>query len=74
MKIETLDNPGWEVEVELTETSLADISVDWELVERGEDDWLGVKVENSTFYAACGPMNLAEALNRFRVLVVANEA
>ena len=73
VKIYTLDNPGWAVRVVLTETSLADLSFDDVLVERSEDDWLDVRVRNSTFEAFCGPVNLAEVLARFRALVEAGE-
>jgi hypothetical protein len=64
--VETLDNPGWQVRVELHDTPLAQRA--FERVKRqqaDEDDWLTCWVANEKFHAACGPLNLAQALEVF---------
>ena len=65
VKIETLDNPGWQVQIELADTKLAGKSFDKLEIERSEDDWVVCWVEGSTFQTACGPENLEETLKVF---------
>lgn len=42
IKIESLDNPGWALTVDVGETGLDGLSLPYELVEHSEDDWYGV--------------------------------
>jgi len=67
VKIETLDNPGWLVHFDLTETELSERA--FEPVVRGgsenEDDWIHCKVESGKFIGAGGSGNLPELLNVF---------
>jgi hypothetical protein len=67
VRIETLDNPGWHVSVELSETSVEDRDLEVSETNRSEHDWLTVRREGTTFHAYCGPLNLGEALHAFRV-------
>ena len=73
IKIDTLDNPGWTVEVSLTGTPLESLQVERREVHRSEDDWCVSWVEDGTFNAACGPANLAEALHSLREWATATE-
>ncbi|MFI0740800.1 immunity 53 family protein [Streptomyces sp. NPDC021100] len=70
--IETLDNPGWAVKIDLEETDLADRTYPREEVIRGERDWVMAWTSEKTFHVACGPGNLAEALTRFRAWATAS--
>jgi hypothetical protein len=45
IKIETLDNPGWMLRVDLAETELAGRAFDRVEVERSEQDWIHAWVE-----------------------------
>ena len=63
--ISTLDNPGWSLRVDLTDTALAGLAADWSKVERSEHDWLHWRVHEAAFDAACGPTNLNEAILTF---------
>ena len=69
--ISTLDNPGWEVKIDLPDHNPAPASYQRRETHRSEDDWCitwtEVSGEEGTFHAACGPTNLAEALHSFRV-------
>ena len=61
--IDTLDNPGWFVTVDLDDSALADRAFD--LVEAQYDDatkWMRCWKEGTKFRAACGPTKLEEAL------------
>lgn len=66
VRIATLDNPGWTVEIDLEETDLAGREYPREDVTRGTHDWVWVWAAEDTFHAACGPGNLVEALALFR--------
>lgn len=65
--IETLDNPGWSVRIDLNDTPLADQAFLSERVDRGDHDWLFCEVREGQFRAACGPANLLEVLRRYRL-------
>ena len=65
IKIDTLDNPGWMVEIDLRGTQAEDRTLDWTKISRSEDDWIHYRVEKSQFMLACGPLNLSEAAGIF---------
>jgi hypothetical protein len=75
LKIDTLDNPGWTLKIDLRETNLQ--SRPFTRVEHGEpsDDleewrtlgsWWVADVRDQTFEAACGPLDLPSAIRVFR--------
>jgi hypothetical protein len=69
--VETLDNPGWHVKIDLRDTDMEDIS--FPVVEYGvgkdsqpdNNDWLTCKVENKTFHGYGGPEKLCEIFRYF---------
>ena len=70
--VETLDNPGWRVVVDLTGTELENVSFEEFVVERLEDDWVHARVVETSetavrrrFEVFCGPKSLTEALDIF---------
>ena len=65
VRIETLDNPGWKLDIALHETSLADCPFDPITTERSENDWIHCKVVDCVFQSRGGPKNLAEMLRAF---------
>lgn len=67
VKIDTLDNPGWAVQINLTGTRLQDSPYERFEVHRSEHDWFVAWIENGEWNLACGPLNLAEGLHQFRV-------
>ena len=69
VKITTLDNPGWRVQIGLAETELEGIQVPREEINRSDDDWFTFVVEADAFDGACGPRNLTEVLAAFRDIV-----
>ncbi|MFH8615786.1 immunity 53 family protein [Streptomyces sp. NPDC017979] len=66
VRIETLDNPGWIVKINLEETELADRKHPRQRVTRDEHDWVTAWTSEQTFHVVCGPGNLTEALSLFR--------
>ena len=65
ISIETLDNPGWRVKIDLRDTLKDTQTLEREQMERAENDWIHCWTEDRSFHIACGPMNLSEALERF---------
>lgn len=65
LKVDTLDNPGWTLKVDLTETALAGRASGWTKVERSGADWIFYRSTGAVFEAACGPSNLEEAIEAF---------
>lgn len=69
IQINTLDNPGWEVEVDISNTSIANIDIKWILNENGPQDWYGVKIENKKFSAAGDAGKLTFLLGLFKEMI-----
>jgi Immunity protein 53 len=64
--IETLDNPGWRIRIELGGTEQQAVPFDKVEVHRAEHDWCIAWVDGTGFEAACGPLNLGEVIHAFR--------
>lgn len=69
VSIETLDNPGWFLKVDLQETGMDGLTFPKYEVQRSWNDWLIAQVVDNRFEAACGPHNLGEAIHQFRLWV-----
>lgn len=67
IKIETLDNPGWSLRIDLKGTPLEQKVLDEVKIERSEHDWLVARRDASIFEAFGGPRNLDEMVRTFLV-------
>jgi hypothetical protein len=65
LSIETVDNPGWAVRIDLAETPDAERAFERQETLGDENDWLVCWVEREGFHARCGPENLSEAIRVF---------
>ena len=69
--LETLDNPGWHVKIDLCDTVLENI--DFSIVEYGvgensepeNNDWLHCEIQNNIFHGYGGPDKLEEIFEKF---------
>lgn len=68
VKIDTLDNPGWIVTIDLIGTELEGMSIQRKRVDRNEMDWVQHEVADNKFIACGGPFNLEELLEVFLAL------
>lgn len=66
IKIDTLDNPGWLLRINLRETYLEDREFAAVEIERTENDWIHCHIKDQSFVIACGPKNLTEGIEVFR--------
>jgi hypothetical protein len=67
VKIDTLDNPGWSLEIDLENTEFEDrpfARVEHNL--QSDRGWWVCWVENRQFHAACGPVDLAAVIEVFK--------
>lgn len=67
ISIDTLDNPGWSLSIDLSGSALAGRGiVDRVAVDRTPTDWYSWEVREDKFLAAGGPKNLSELVRLFR--------
>lgn len=52
VKIETVDNPGWSIQIYLNYTPLESLDIDCPLIENSEEDWYFYSVKKGVFSAA----------------------
>ena len=73
--IETMDNPGWHLKVQIEGTPLQGRRVDLPQVSGPNDrDWIKIRSDGETFEAMGGPSNLDEMLNAFRRFAESEES
>ena len=65
IRIETLDNPGWFIRIYLEGTDVASKPFTAVEIDRTDEDWLRLWIEDEVWTAATGPLNLSEALASF---------
>ena len=65
-KIETLDNPGWAIKIDLAETALENLEFQREFKNSNNDnDWFQMHTENKVLNIYCGPENLKSTFEIF---------
>ncbi|MGD0268373.1 MAG: immunity 53 family protein [Candidatus Sulfotelmatobacter sp.] len=65
VRIDTLDNPGWHVQIQLQGTKKQEATLVPVKLTRSQDDWIFYWVEKQEFQITCGPENLSEAIDLF---------
>jgi hypothetical protein len=66
IKITTLDNPGWSININLKFTELEDIKFDEIDMQNSEHDWIICTVKDNKFDGCGGPANFPQVLRIFR--------
>ena len=69
ISISTLDNPGWEVSIEIKKEIYGLFSTDTIAIENNRDDWFTCEVKDSVFIGRGGPKNLFTMLSLFRDII-----
>ncbi|MET0049373.1 MAG: immunity 53 family protein [Sedimenticola sp.] len=65
VKIDTLDNPGWSIEIDLEETNYANKDFSIIDIQRNDRDWVYCDIRDRKFKGAGGIGNLEELLLSF---------
>ena len=66
IKINTLDNPGWIVEIDLADTPLKDKVFENIKIDNGNEDWIICCVNNDVYTGSGDTAKLEEILNMFK--------
>ncbi len=72
IKIESLDNPGWSLRIDVAGTEIQNLVIPYKLFEGTEGNWYGIKLENKIFEAFGDPLKLEFLLNEFKRIVEMN--
>jgi hypothetical protein len=65
--IDTIDNPGWHIKIDLTNTELEAIPFEQRQHNYGDDmSWWICSKKDQAFEAYCGPLELISVINVFR--------
>lgn len=64
ISIDTLDNPGWTIKIDLTDTCLQNLTYEKQ-VDNGRFDWMLIRVVEKVFEASGDPSKLATLLSIF---------
>ena len=67
VKIDTLDNPGWSVTIDLEDTELENKNFDeYRLINNEDEDWIICRVKDGRFEGDGDPSKLEEIIRRFK--------
>lgn len=66
IRVDTLDNPGWSVTIDLKGTDLEHEPMPPTSRDDGPDDWIRLEVKDGQFLGRGAPANLADILGAFR--------
>lgn len=67
--IQTIDNPGWEVNIDLKGTKYEGLVHKSQLIEKNDADWYSFKIEDNKFSGYGDPSKLDLILIKFKELV-----
>ncbi|HEL7629468.1 hypothetical protein A7X93_17015 [Stenotrophomonas maltophilia] len=65
IKIDTLDNPGWILTVDLVDTELSEYSLPRTRIDRSAVDWIQSEISDGRYIACGGVLNLEEIVLQF---------
>ena len=66
VKIETLDNPGWSVKIDVRETDAEGRTFEKIFIDNGDDDWYTCWVQDEVFHGCGDPNKLETIISVFR--------
>jgi hypothetical protein len=69
IKIETIDNPGWSITIDLIGTMPIVKPIQWIFVERSSDDWYGYKLVEDKFEASGDPSKIEFLISLFKEII-----
>lgn len=69
VSINTLDNPGWSLKVDIYNTDLEGLEIDYQVIEKDENDWYGYKADKYKFEAFGDPSKLEILILKFKETV-----
>ncbi len=73
IKIQTIDNPGWHVEIDITETDCEKKSFNTIDIDNSDDDWVKCEVIEGKFSGFGDKSKLSFILGQFKEWVESNQ-
>lgn len=70
--IQSTANPGWSIEMNLRETALEHLNIEYSLTELSEEHWYGYSVKDAKFKASGDPTKLLFLLDLFKKIAEEN--
>ncbi|MDR0779582.1 MAG: immunity 53 family protein [Pseudomonadales bacterium] len=67
VKIDTLDNPGWSIKIDLKNTNMEHEKFQEVKIDRSDSDWIFARRNGDVFEAFGGVMNLGEMIEKFLI-------
>lgn len=68
IKIETIDNPGWSIEIDFNDTNTVIDNISYELYEAAENDWIGYSVKDGIYHGIGDSLKLNQLISIFKEL------
>jgi hypothetical protein len=65
VRMETLDNPGWALRIDVADTPLEQTAFHAITIERTQTDWISCRIEHDVFVGFGAPHNLLELIDVF---------
>ncbi|GAA4379862.1 immunity 53 family protein [Hymenobacter koreensis] len=69
IKLLSVSNPGWSVEISVSDTPLEEVQIPFTKFYRSENDWYGYLLEDGLFVGSGDPTKLEHILRVFRNLI-----
>ncbi|MDR6197224.1 hypothetical protein QE357_004336 [Siphonobacter sp. BAB-5404] len=69
ISINTLDNLGWDLKIDIYNTELEGLEIDYQVVEVNENDWYGFKADRYKYEAFGDPTKLETLIKKFKEIV-----
>ena len=69
IKIETLDNPGWIITIDLKYTELENLVFDEEIIEKNDEDWFFYTIKDNKYTGSGDPSKLQILVLKFKEFV-----
>lgn len=66
IKIHTIDNPGWHIQIDISETKLITKKFNIIDINHSNLNWLYCSIKDLSFHGYCGVHNLHEVLDIFK--------
>ncbi len=73
LKLDTLDNPGWLLTIDLAETKFENLNIEKSIVTIKDDNWLQFEMVDKQFIGACSTQHLNSLIGKFFDCLAAND-
>ncbi len=69
IRIETIDNPGWIITIDLASTNFESLEIPYTRIENAENDWMDYGIKDKIFSGAGDSLKINDIINKFKEIV-----